>query len=202
MVNNMKEKVDLRIEKTELALQASLLNLLKENSFNKITVNDICQKANINRITFYNHYKDKYDLFDSLIKRFKDDLTNTINKNFKQDITLINVEKKVRALIAICLEKCLKYQDVILILSNEDSNPLVEYIIYTSLELIAKEVIIDLKLNQYKNFSLDLISTYIVGGLTATILYWLRNQSTYSRLQLTNFIDEQLSMIYKHYRKE
>ena len=39
-------------------------DLLKEKPFNKITVNDIANKCDINRQTFYYHFKDIYDLLE------------------------------------------------------------------------------------------------------------------------------------------
>ena len=56
--------MDLRIIKTESSLKNALCNLVKERDFEKISVKDICEAAGINRITFYDHYKDKYDLLN------------------------------------------------------------------------------------------------------------------------------------------
>lgn len=58
--------MDLRIIKTESSLKNALCNLVKEKDFEKISVKDICEAARINRITFYDHYKDKYDLLNDI----------------------------------------------------------------------------------------------------------------------------------------
>lgn len=47
---------------TKRALEASLKNLLLQKPFNKITVSDITADCGINRMTFYYHFKDIYDL--------------------------------------------------------------------------------------------------------------------------------------------
>lgn len=47
---------------TKRALAAALKSLLEETSFNKISVADICEKCDMNRKSFYYHFKDKYDL--------------------------------------------------------------------------------------------------------------------------------------------
>ena len=39
-------------------------DLLKEKPFNKITVNDIANKCDINRQTFYYHFQDIRDLIE------------------------------------------------------------------------------------------------------------------------------------------
>ena len=47
---------------TKLALSNALKELLEEQSFEKISVSDICERCHINRKSFYYHFKDKYDL--------------------------------------------------------------------------------------------------------------------------------------------
>ena len=47
---------------TKNALAASLKQLMKEKSFEKISVLDICDRCGMNRKSFYYHFKDKYDL--------------------------------------------------------------------------------------------------------------------------------------------
>lgn len=47
---------------TKKALAAALRELMDEMSFSKITVSNICDKCNMNRKSFYYHFKDKYDL--------------------------------------------------------------------------------------------------------------------------------------------
>lgn len=53
-----------RIVKTKKALKEAVVELLKQGDASLINVFSICQKAGINRTTFYNHYKDK----DALLK--------------------------------------------------------------------------------------------------------------------------------------
>lgn len=49
---------------TKRALEASLKNLLLLKPLNKITINDIAEDCGINRMTFYYHFKDIYDLVE------------------------------------------------------------------------------------------------------------------------------------------
>lgn len=59
----MEEKVDLRIQKTYLALHNAFVSLLEEKRFEDVTVNELCERAMIRRTTFYKHFADKYDYF-------------------------------------------------------------------------------------------------------------------------------------------
>ena len=49
---------------TKRALEASLKKLLLRKPLNKITINDITEDCGINRMTFYYHFKDIYDLVE------------------------------------------------------------------------------------------------------------------------------------------
>lgn len=65
-------KADRRIARTKEAIKKAFLELISEKEFNQITINDIADRANVNRGTVYLHYMDKYDLNQKII----DDLLN------------------------------------------------------------------------------------------------------------------------------
>ena len=56
--------MDLVSQTTKRALEASLKKLLLQKPLNKITINDITEDCGVNRMTFYYHFKDIYDLVD------------------------------------------------------------------------------------------------------------------------------------------
>jgi AcrR family transcriptional regulator len=60
--------VDPRVKRTRQLLQQAFLELFQEKSFAAITVQDIAERATVNRATFYAHFEDKYDLLDSIIR--------------------------------------------------------------------------------------------------------------------------------------
>lgn len=63
-------QADRRIVRSRRALRDALIELVAEHGYDAITVNDICDRANLNRGTFYNHFKDKDDLALSLQDEF------------------------------------------------------------------------------------------------------------------------------------
>lgn len=52
---------------TKRALEQSLKNLLLQKPLHKITISDIADDCGINRMTFYYHFKDIYDLVDWIL---------------------------------------------------------------------------------------------------------------------------------------
>ena len=63
----MSEKtVDRRTLKTRKALMDALADSLTDKKLHKVTVQEIADKANVNRVTFYKHFLDVYDLYEKL----------------------------------------------------------------------------------------------------------------------------------------
>lgn len=60
---------DRRVVRTETKIHEVFLELLKENSYEDITVGMILEHAEINRSTFYKHYVNKHDLASEIIVR-------------------------------------------------------------------------------------------------------------------------------------
>ncbi len=72
--------MDKRIIKTKKGLKLALKSLLSEKNFEKVTVKEICERSDSSRITFYSHYKDKYELIDEIFQ----DLMEEANRDFEK----------------------------------------------------------------------------------------------------------------------
>ena len=62
----MGENVNSRTLKTRKALRNALAELLTGKELHKVTVQEIADKADVNRVTFYKHYQDVFDLYDKM----------------------------------------------------------------------------------------------------------------------------------------
>jgi AcrR family transcriptional regulator len=72
--------MDRRIEKSKTAIIDALTQLISEKDFDKITINDIADRANVNRGTVYLHYVDKYDLLDHCIETHVNQSSSRCNR--------------------------------------------------------------------------------------------------------------------------
>lgn len=73
-----KETVNRRVQFTKTALRDAMIELITEKPLTSITVKDVCARADINRSTFYLHYKD----VDSLLVEVEDYALDCINLRF------------------------------------------------------------------------------------------------------------------------
>jgi AcrR family transcriptional regulator len=68
------EKENQRTRLTKQLLRNSLIALLQENPISRISIKEICAKAEINRSTFYLHYRNQFDLLDAIEKELLDNV--------------------------------------------------------------------------------------------------------------------------------
>jgi AcrR family transcriptional regulator len=81
MDNHRNNTVDRRIRKTKKVLKESLAILLLGKNLNDITVQELVNLADINRGTFYLHYRDIHDMLSQIEAEMLDELVN-ISKRF------------------------------------------------------------------------------------------------------------------------
>jgi len=72
----MSNKIDRRVLRTRQLLRNALLSLVQERDFDSLTVQDITERATLNRATFYLHYADKHDLLLQVIRETLVELTD------------------------------------------------------------------------------------------------------------------------------
>lgn len=57
---------DARVRYTKKVIRDAFLSLLREKNVRQITVTELCALADINRATFYKHYRDVFDLLEQI----------------------------------------------------------------------------------------------------------------------------------------
>jgi AcrR family transcriptional regulator len=77
LLKQEEKREDPRVTRTRQLLHQALLGLMMEKSFQAITIQDIADRATVNRVTFYAHFPDKYALLEySIREMFKERLHN------------------------------------------------------------------------------------------------------------------------------
>jgi len=63
------EKLDPRVRRTRQLLEQSFMEVVAEKGFQSVSVQDLTEKAGVNRATFYAHFPDKYALLDYSVRQ-------------------------------------------------------------------------------------------------------------------------------------
>ncbi len=147
--------MDLRVKRTTNNIKAAFFELRKKKSIDKISVKELSEVAMINKATFYLHYKDIYDLSESLEEELIQKIISEIRvKGFlrtRSDIFMLN-DTLSKAMLS--------YRDEIRTLySGFESNRFIDH-----LEDRLKEYIFS-TFSQFKNNPEDnIILTFLIQG--------------------------------------
>lgn len=77
----MEKKVDRRVIKTRRQLKKGIAALMKEKSVNQITVKELVEEVDINRSTFYLHFKDIQDLLREIEENMEAQIKRAIEEH-------------------------------------------------------------------------------------------------------------------------
>ena len=108
---------DIRVRRTKKLLRKGVAELGKTKSINKITVKELTDLVEINRGTFYLHYKDVYDLVDSI----EDELCNEFNQKVLS-ITPDDIIQKPLDILESYFEYFRIHKDIITVLTGENGD--------------------------------------------------------------------------------
>ena len=81
----MSETTDRRIRKTKVSIRRALANLMSQKELGKITVKEIVDMADINRATFYTHYHDVFELYESIEDEAINDVKEILSASYDDE---------------------------------------------------------------------------------------------------------------------
>ena len=94
----MENEKDRRVIKTKKSIQSTLVTMMKDCSYQNISVSNLCRNADIGRGTFYLHYNDIYEVIQ--------ELEETILETFK-DMVFMYFEEENKQSLQLLINKCL-----------------------------------------------------------------------------------------------
>ena len=85
-----------RVQTTKKLLRDALLTLLNEKPLRNITVKELCERAELNRGTFYAHYADVYDLMSQIEDEMRADFIAVLEPMIRAEWNLTPAEMTKR----------------------------------------------------------------------------------------------------------
>ncbi|MGE7132280.1 TetR/AcrR family transcriptional regulator [Lysinibacillus xylanilyticus] len=182
-MSNKKQKMDPRVMRTRQLLRDALVELIEERGYEKITVQDITERATLNRATFYLHYSDKLDLLYQSTKEILNDLVSSLNVHFddKLEIDFLKDEDEPQDTFMHLFEQISLNSKLYKVFLTEKDIP------YFSSGL--KEIIIDFVSNGINSMQPDdkkltvpreMAIRYFAAAFLEVIVWWLENDMLYS----------------------
>lgn len=181
---------DKRITKSRKLIQDSFLSLANKSPFENITVKDISERANVNRATFYAHFKDKYDLLDSFIS---DEFMTIVSSRISPDAKLN--EKTLRDLIFIMCDYH-KTVGTSYIRLYKSANMLIDMRVQLKLQDIVQNMLNNTRTcSKNEEEKLELITVMMSSGIYCATKRWHSKGNLKDASAISALADEILSFM-------
>jgi AcrR family transcriptional regulator len=196
------KKINRRVDRTRKALREALFVLIREKSYDQITVEEITERANLGRTTFYLHYKDKEDL---LLEDFIDLIDQMVSKAV-DDRPLLRLKTKIGnpSTPANPLSGLNLFRPNLIIFQNVAKNAdLLRIILHNGGSVKIGTRLRDTVLKAVRQLALasqarsdieitfeipvEVIANFYAGSLLGLISWWLDNNMPYTPEQMTLF---------------
>ena len=190
-----KNRKDRRIQRTRQALRKALMELIREKGYDTISVEEITQRANLGRATFYLHYKDKEDLLVDEFSELANERARALSEIPFSD-WLPDPENPERAFenkptepFLMVFQHVANHADIYrILLQNEKSDRIFERI-----RKIVAQSITEFLQTKVENdpipilfeVPIELLSAYFSGALLSSVDWWLEQGETYSPEEMT-----------------
>lgn len=167
--------MDRRQQKTRTAIFQAFGSLLAEQSYSHITVQEIIDRANVGRTTFYDHFETK----DELLKALCENLFGHIISSAK-DCThthgLYSNNSAPESIFCHLLQHLQENDNNVLgLLSCESSEIFLRYFKDSLIELIQNQFVNQNRKNK-KDIPLDFLINHISGSFVEMVLWWIKSR--------------------------
>ena len=174
------KKTDSRVRYSKMVLREALLKILQTKHIDKVTVKELCQEANVNRGTFYQHYVAPNDLLMEIERQF-------IDENMAYFSPYMNEGYEASQLSGMfaCI---LKNKEMCRIIMGNNGNPR----FLERLQEMVREGVVEGWCKEYPDYTrsdLNHVFNFIFSGSMRMILDWIEDDQGMSTADLASRLD-------------
>lgn len=177
----MREKTtDRRVQRTRRLLHKALMSLILEKKYESITVQEILDRADVGRSTFYLHFQDKDELLfsgfqylESFLESVQATSTTPLGKSY---------ERIIRFSLPM-FEHAQEYRRVNRALLGSNAEAVVRRRIHSVLAgIVSRELKLELQSGKHRNgpISPELLGHFLVSTFVSVLTWWLNSKNPVS----------------------
>jgi len=172
------KRPDRRIQRTRELLQQAMIELVVEKGYEAISIQDITDRANVARTTFYLHYADKDELLFSSVRDMIEDLLSSM--------------KPGREEMPTSFEHIAQHAAFYRAILGEQGSPafvsrLTDFVADVVRERMLSQMAIP---GKDPRLPLDFMTHYLVGAYVGVATWWLNKDMPYSPAQMAQMIND------------
>ncbi len=190
---------DRRVSRTKKALRCALQELINEKDYDQVTVEEITERANLGRTTFYLHYKDKEDLLLESFMELIDEMLAKIAQlpllDLKKADWAHNLEEApVKAHLLVFQHVAENASLYRLVLRGEGTFKVLERLRAVIIDAFSEvaHVKFESDLGLQLQVPLEILANYYAGSLMGLIHWWLESHMPYSPEEMRGMFQEML----------
>lgn len=175
----MARKDDRRIQKTRKALRDALHSLVLDRGYDDLSVQDITDKANLGRATFYLHYREKEELLEDLLREF----SQTFAQRHGSKINFSD-----RKVVQSMFEYAEDYYDFYRIMTIGKGGVIGMRKMQTIIRETCAQYLDTLEAASGGNFTVPraFLDNYMASSLMSTMFLWLEQDMPYSPAEMAD----------------
>ena len=179
-MSNTRKSPDRRVKRTLALLRDALMALIQEKGYDSITVQDITDRANVARTTFYLHFKDKDELLFEGMREIYQDLIDRLKARSASGKLLHTFGTDA----AVDFEHAAQYADFYRIMLSERGSMaflirVQKFLADMLLEEMLKPLLEELP-NAKPRIPLELMAYHYAGAQIGQIKWWLDNDMRFA----------------------
>lgn len=184
----MPKKIDLRVKRTHKMIMDAFIRLVEVKGDDNITIQEIADEAMINRATFYAHFKDKQDLYDSIFKQAIDAFAVVLDPDQIVQGNRLKV-KKIEMVLKNIYEQIQANRKFFLTIMDASGNEILRQKIGEILSLKYAHIFNRLRITENDiEVPLDFIIEYMTSIFVGTLHWWITSDTTMDAESLAKLV--------------
>jgi AcrR family transcriptional regulator len=168
-----KKGLDRRVQRTRQGLQEALVTLILEKGYEAVTIQDVIDRANVGRATFYAHFSDKENL---LLSEFEN-----LDAEFEQHVASQTMDNTLWSFSTVMFRHAQSYHRIYKAVIGKQSGYIMRSHIQNYLTNFIREYLKTRWSTSKKEIvPLEVLAQYLASSLIALMTWWLDRDLPYS----------------------
>lgn len=163
-------KEDRRVQRTRLTLRSAMVSLIREKGFEALTVQDIIDRANVGRSTFYSHFKSKEDLLTGSVEMMRSTLRRLQRQTMARSTSS---RERMFAFARELFAHAEQHRDVFAAMVGKRSGTVFQHHLHEMLaDLVREDVRAPGSRSMRDAMQVEAVVQFVAGGLLALVVSW------------------------------